>query len=109
MNANLVLNSISFPLSSNKLDEVKKYILTLPWENKPNPEAIEKMLKAPEIIGRWIECPVSTTRKYWFRMIELMIKDYIIILTSTEHPKTGWANRISWQRKNDALATSKEW
>ena len=109
MNANLVLNSISFPLASGKLEDVKKFIITLPWEDKPNPEAIEKMLKAPDILGRWIECPVSTTRKHWFRMIELFVKDYIIILTSTEHPLTGWSNQISWRRKCDVLASSKEW
>ena len=109
MNANIMINAISFPLASNRLDEVKSYILGLPWEPIPNQEAIEKGIKASEIIGRWVECPVSTTRKYWFRTIELSIKDYIIILTSTEHPNTGWTNRISWQRNCDALATSKEW
>ena len=109
MNANLVLNSISFPLAAGQLDNVKKYIMALPWEDKPNQEAIEKTIKAPDIAGRWIECSESTTRRHWFRTVELLVKDYIIILTSSDHPSTGWANRISWQRKCDALASSKEW
>lgn len=108
MNAILLLNQISPLLSKNKLDELKNFILALPWDTQDNQQATEKLLIGPQINGRWVELEPSIDRRFWFRTIRLLIQDYEIILTSRD-TAIQRINRISWKRQDDLLAASKEW
>ena len=108
MNANLLINSISFPLAANKLDEVKRFLLNLPWENKPSQLGIEKVLVGPKIFGRWSEV-IPTKAKSWFMSIELTVGDYYILFRCHEYPDTEFKNKISWRKTDEVLASSKEW
>ena len=111
MNANVLLNQIGPLLAKgNKatLNELKEFVLNLPWNYKDNPKCLEKLLIGPEIKGTWIEMEPSLQRRFWFRTITLYIKDYIITMTSQDSG-IQFKNRISWQKGSQSIASSKEW
>lgn len=102
MNANLFLNSISANLSKNKFDEIRQYLLNLPWR-------VENGKKF--VVGEHFTAELRevTTSARWVRMIEIWAGDYWLMMSSIQITENTYQHKFNWKLRSEMLHKSATW